>query len=154
FNDSLKYHTANGRTVYGGGGIMPDYFVPLDTTHSSSYFNELFAANCIREFAFNYTEANKERLEKMGFESFKNKFTVDDRMLSQLVAMGEREKVKANPSDLARNKSVFQIYLKAEIARRVWGNPSFYPIFNESNEVLQQAIKMFDRIPELDRRKF
>jgi len=125
FNDSLKYHTANGRTVYGGGGIMPDYFVPLDTTHSSSYFNELFAANCIREFAFNYTEANKDRLEKMGFESFKNKFSVDDKMLSQLVAMGEKEKVKANPSDLARNKSVFQIYLKAEIARRVWGNPSF-----------------------------
>jgi len=156
FNDSLKYHTANGRTVYGGGGIMPDYFVPLDTTHSSSYFNELFAANCIREFAFNYTESNKDRLEKMGFESFKNKFTVDDKMLSQLVTMGEKEKVKANPSDLARNKSVFQIYLKAEIARRVWGNPSFYPIFNESNEVLQQVIKngLFDKIPELDRSKF
>lgn len=156
FNDSLKYHTANGRTVYGGGGIMPDYFVPLDTTHSSSYFNELFAANCIREFAFNYAEGNKERFEKMGFESYKNKFAVDDKMLSQLVAMGEKEKVKSNPSDLARNKSVFQIYLKAEIARRVWGNPSFYPIFNESNEVLQQVIKnnLFDKSPELDRSKF
>ncbi len=156
FNDSLKYHTANGRTVYGGGGIMPDYFVPLDTTHSSSYFNELFAANCIREFAFNYAEGNKERFEKMGFESYKNKFAVDDKMLSQLVAMGKKEKVKSNPSDLARNKSVFQIYLKAEIARRVWGNPSFYPIFNESNEVLQQVIKnnLFDKSPELDRSKF
>ncbi len=156
FNDSLKYHTANGRTVYGGGGIMPDYFVPLDTSHSSKYFNELFAVNSIREYAFNYAEANKERLEKTGFEAFKNKFVVDDYMLSQLVAMGEREKVKANRSDLARNKSVFQIYLKAEIARRVWGNPSFYPIFNESNEVLQQVIKnnLFNRTPELDRSKF
>jgi carboxyl-terminal processing protease len=156
FNDSLKYHTANGRTVYGGGGIMPDYFVPLDTTHSSMYFNELFAANCIREFAFNYAEANKERLEKMGFETFKNKFTVDDKMLAQLVAMGEKEKVKANPSDLARNKSVFQIRLKSEIGRRAFGNSSFYPIFNESNEILQQVIKnsLFDKTPELDRSKF
>ncbi|GHN00109.1 peptidase S41 [Cytophagales bacterium WSM2-2] len=153
FNDSLKYHTLNGRTVYGGGGIMPDYFVPLDTAHSSKYFNELFAVNSIREFAFNYAEANKARLEKMTFETYKEKFVVDDTMLSQLVAMGQREKVKPNHADLARNKSVFQVYLKAEIARRVWGNPSFYPVFNESNEVLQQAIKMFDRIPELDRRK-
>ncbi|HTH54677.1 MAG TPA: S41 family peptidase, partial [Cyclobacteriaceae bacterium] len=62
FNDSLKYHTLNGRTVYGGGGIMPDYFVPMDTSHSSRYFTELFNANCIREYAFNYAEENKSRL--------------------------------------------------------------------------------------------
>jgi carboxyl-terminal processing protease len=156
FNDSLKYHTLNGRTVYGGGGIMPDYFVPLDTTHSSKYFSELFAANCIREYAFNYAEENKAQLEKMGYANYKDKFEVNDRMLSQVVAMGEREKVKANPSDLARNKSVFQIFLKAEIARRVWGNPSAYPIANENNEVLQQVIKgnLFNRMPELDRSKF
>ncbi|MBS1506949.1 MAG: S41 family peptidase [Bacteroidetes bacterium] len=153
FNDSLKYHTLNGRTVYGGGGIMPDYFVPLDTTNSSKYFNELFAANTIREFAFNYAEENKERLEKMGYTNYKDKFVVDDNLLNQLVALGEKEKVKADRKDLARNKVVFQVYLKAEIARRVWGNPSFYPIFNESNEVLQQAIKLFDRIPELNRSK-
>lgn len=156
FNDSLKYHTLNGRTVYGGGGIMPDYFVPLDTSHSSKYFNELFAVNSIREYAFNYAEENKARLEKMGFDAYRETFNVDDQMLTQLVTMGEREKVKSNWSDLKRNKKVFQIYLKGEIARRVWGNPSFYPVFNESNEVLQQVIKnnLFDRIPELDRSKF
>jgi carboxyl-terminal processing protease len=153
FNDSLKYQTLNGRTVYGGGGIMPDYFVPLDTTNSSKYFNELFAANTIREFAFNYAETNKERLEKMGYASYKEKFLIDDAILNQLVALGEKEKVKADRKDLARNKVAFQVYLKAEIARRVWGNPSFYPIFNESNEVLQQAIKLFDRIPELNHSK-
>jgi len=156
FNDSLKYHTLNGRTVYGGGGIMPDYFVPMDTSHSSRYFTELFNANCIREYAFNYAEENKSRLEKNGFASYKEKFVVDDRMLGQLVAMGEREKVKPMPADLVRNKNVFRTYLKAEIARRVWGNPSAYPILNESNEVLQQVIKnnLFNRVPELDRSKF
>lgn len=153
FNDSLKYHTLNGRTVYGGGGIMPDYFVPLDTTNTSKYFNELFAANTIREFAFNYAEENKDRLEKMGYAAYKDKFVIDDNLLNQLVSLGEKEKVKADRKDLARNKVAFQIYLKAEIARRVWGNPSFYPIFNESNEVLQQAIKLFDRIPELNHSK-
>ncbi|HTH58511.1 MAG TPA: hypothetical protein VL728_20835, partial [Cyclobacteriaceae bacterium] len=141
---------------YGGGGIMPDYFVPMDTSHSSRYFTELFNANCIREYAFNYAEENKSRLEKNGFASYKEKFVVDDRMLGQLVAMGEREKVKPMPADLVRNKNVFRTYLKAEIARRVWGNPSAYPILNESNEVLQQVIKnnLFNRVPELDRSKF
>jgi len=154
FNDSLKFHTLNGRTVYGGGGIMPDYFVPLDTTNSSKYFNELFAVNAIRELAFNYAEENKEKLEKMGYENYKKKFNVDDAILSQLVALGQKEKVKPDLKDLARNKIVFQVYLKAEIARRVWGNSAFFPIFNETNEVLQQAVKMFDRIPELNRSKF
>jgi len=154
FNDSLKFHTLNGRTVYGGGGIMPDYFVPLDTANSSKYFNELFGVNAIREYAFNYAEENKEKLEKAGFENYKKKFNVDDAMLSRLVALGQREKVNPNPKDLARNKIVFQVYLKAEIARRVWGNSAFFPIFNETNEVLEQAVKMFDRIPELNRAKF
>jgi carboxyl-terminal processing protease len=154
FNDSLKFHTLNGRPVYGGGGIMPDYFVPLDTANSSKYFNELVASNTIRELAFNYSEENKSTLEKMGYENFKNKFNVDDALLSQLVTLGQREKVKPDPKDLSRNKVVFQVYLKAEIARRVWGNAAFYPIFNETNEVLQQAIKMFDRIPELNHTKF
>jgi len=153
FNDSLKFKTTHGRTVYGGGGIMPDYFVPLDTANSSRYFNELFAANVIREFAFNYAEENKAKLEKIGYENFKNKFIVDERILSQLVALGQKEKVKPDLKDLERNKMVFQVYLKAEIARRVWGNAAFFPIFNETNEVLQQAVKMFDRIPELNRSK-
>ena len=132
---------------------MPDYFVPLDTANSSKYFNELFAVNAIREYAFNYAEENKEKLEKMGFENYKKKFNVDDAMLSQLVALGQKEKVSPNPKDLVRNKIVFQVYLKAEIARRVWGNSAFFPIFNETNEVLQQAVKLFDRIPELNRSK-
>lgn len=156
FNDSLKYHTLNGRTVYGGGGIMPDYFVPLDTSNSSKYFNALFAVNVVREFAFNYADKNKSKLEGMSYENFKKDFKVDDSMLAQLVKMGQQENVKPHPADLARNKNVFQTYLKAEIARQIWGNPSFYPIFNQSNEVLQQVIKsnLFDKTPELDRSKF
>ena len=58
-----------------------------------------------------------------------------------------------NFKDFQKNKRLFNIYIKAEVARNVWGNESFYPIFNETNEVLQQAIKLFDRIPELNRNK-
>jgi len=119
----------------------------------SRYFNELFAVNVIREFAFNYAEENKSKLTGQGFPDYLKKFEVSDGMLKQLVAMGQREKVKPDLRDLEKNKRLFQVYLKAEIARRIWGNQSFYPIFNETNEVLQQAVKMFDKVPELDRTK-
>ena len=153
FNDSLKYETLNGRSVYGGGGIMPDYFVPLDTTSSSKYFNQLYNANILREYAFTYAEQNKTQLEEKGYSSYLEKFEVNDTMLSQIVAIGVNEKINPRPNDLAKNKRLFQLYLKAEIARTVWDNQSFYPIINETNEVLQQAIKLFDRIPELNKSK-
>lgn len=154
FNDSLKYQTLNGRTVYGGGGIMPDYFVPLDTTQNSEYFSKLFNVNAPREYAFNYARANKEWIEKMGFDRYLKEFSVTDQMLAQLVSLGERGGVKPMYNDLQRHKRVFQTYLKAEIARRIWNNQGFFPVVNESNEILQEALKMFDRIPELNRSNF
>jgi carboxyl-terminal processing protease len=153
FSDSLKYKTLNGRTVYGGGGIMPDYFVPLDTTLTSHYFNELSYANVLREYSFNYGEQNGKALEKKGYKDYLQNFEVGDLMLNQVVELGKKNNVKPDLKDLNQNKKLFQVYLKAEIARRVWGNGGFFPIFNETNEVLQQAIKLFDRIPELDKRK-
>ena len=154
FNDSLKFQTLNGRTVYGGGGIMPDYFVPLDTTQNSVYFNRLFNVNAPREFAFKYSQENHQRIEEMGFEKYLKEFTVTDQMLAQMVALGERGGVKPMYNDLQLHKKIFQTYLKAEIARRIWNNEGFYPVVNESNEVLQEALKMFDKIPELNRNAF
>jgi carboxyl-terminal processing protease len=153
FNDSLKYLTVNGRSVYGGGGIMPDYFVPLDTTQNSHYLNELYTSNSIQEYSFNYSDKHKGELSKMGFKTFYKEFKITDEMLQKLVKTGEQNKVPADLKDLEKNKKVFQINLKAQIARKIWGNDGFYPIYNEENEVLQQALKLFDRIPDLNRGK-
>ncbi|MFN8886435.1 MAG: S41 family peptidase, partial [Cyclobacteriaceae bacterium] len=153
FNDSLKYKTVNGRTVYGGGGIMPDYFVPLDTTLSSKYFNELSFANVLREYCFNYAEVNAKNLQAKGFRDYLQNFLVSDVMLNQVVELGKKNNIPPDLKDLNKNKKLFQVYIKAEIARHVWDNSHFYPIFNETNEVLQQAIKLFDRIPDLNRGK-
>lgn len=153
FSDSLKYFTTNGRSVYGGGGIMPDYFVPLDTQKFSPYLNKLYFSNSIREYTFNFGETYKSDLTKMGYDKFVKEFSVSDEMLDQLVATGERNKVKADYTDLRKNKSVFQIHVKSLVARQVWGNEGYFPIINETNEILMQAIKLFDRIPELNRAK-
>jgi carboxyl-terminal processing protease len=150
-NDSLKFKTLNGRTVYGGGGIMPDYFVPLDTSINSHYLNALYSSLSIFEYAFNYAQQNKEALESNGFEYFKTKFMVSDQMINDLVTIGQRNKVKPDYKDLQRNKRIFQLHVKAQIARRVWGNDGLFPIINETNEIFLQSIKLFDRIPELNR---
>ncbi len=153
FNDSLKYLTLNGRTVYGGGGIMPDYFVPLDTTENSRYLNELYLSNSMQEYTFNYADKYKDELTRMGYEKYFRNFTITDDILHQLVKVGEGNKVPADYKDLERHKRSFRVNVKAQIARKIWNNEGFYPIYNETNEVLQQAVKLFDRIPDLDRRK-
>jgi carboxyl-terminal processing protease len=153
FNDSLKYVTQNGRTVYGGGGIMPDYFVPLDTSVYSLYLNELLKSMTVFEYTFDYANKNKSSLEKMGLETFLKSFVVTDQMLNDLVRTGQRNKVKPDYKDLKAQKELFQLQVKAQIGRKIWGNDGLYPVLNETNEVFQQAIKLFDRIPELSRTK-
>jgi len=154
FNDSLKYSTSKGRTVYGGGGIMPDYFVPLDTTTSSNYLNLLFYNNAIQEYTFTYAEDYKMELENMGYEYYYVNFVVNDDMLQDLVKIGENTGVTPDLQDLKINKPLFQLHVKAQIARKIWDNEGFYPIFNQTNEILQQALKLFDKAEELDKREF
>jgi carboxyl-terminal processing protease len=73
-------------------------------------------------------------------------------MLAELVKVGERNKVRADRRELMKKKDLFQVHIKAQIARKLWGNDGFFPVINETNEVFLNAIKMFDRIPELNRR--
>jgi carboxyl-terminal processing protease len=151
--DSLKYLTSSGRTVYGGGGIMPDYFVPLDTVLNSHYLNELYTSYALFEYAFYYAERNKSSLEQMGYEHFRSGFHVSDGMYEELMKMGARSGVKPNAKDLYAHRNLFELHLKAQIAKSVWGNDGFYPIFNETNEVLQAALELLDKAPELNRLK-
>ena len=154
FNDSLKYETLKGRTVYGGGGIMPDYFVKLDTALNSEYLNELFYSNSMQEFTFKYADENLTRLEDLGYEKYYMEFDVTDKMLHELIAYGEKTGVAPNLDDMQQHKKLFQLHIKAQIARKIWNNEGFYPIFNESNEILQQAIKLFGRAEELNKGNF
>jgi carboxyl-terminal processing protease len=149
FNDTLKFITTNGRTVYGGGGIMPDYFVPLDTSLNSHYLNELYTSTSIQEYTFNFAEVHKEELEKKGYEHYLKNFVVSEAMIQDLVKVGQRNSVKPDYRELKLKRKLFQIHIKAQIARKLWGNEGFYPVFNETNEIFLQSIKLFDRIPDL-----
>lgn len=153
FNDSLKYATNSGRVVYGGGGIMPDYFVPLDTSSTSDYLNTLFRNNAVQEYTFRYVTDHKQELDEMGYQNFYEEFRVTDSMLQSLMVVGETNGVKPRPQAIEVEKPMFLLHVKAQIARQVWDNDGFYPIYNQDNDILQQAIKLFDQADNLDRSK-
>ena len=150
FNDSLKYETSKGRTVYGGGGIMPDYFVPIDTTNAKNKFlSSLYTTNVVREYTLLYYEDNKAKLEKMDFQDFYNNFEVTDKMLDKMISMAKSEDVEFDKEEYLKAKDLLKTQTKALIARSVWGNKGSYPVFNQSNQVLQEALKLFDKAENL-----
>lgn len=149
FVDSLKYETRNGRTVYGGGGIMPDFFVPLDTAGNSSYLNKLFYSNAMREFTLKLRERNERKLEKMEFEEYQENFEITDEMLKELIKIGESVDVPFDKKGFEKSKELIKLRAKAQIARGIWGNDGFYPIINQSNEILNYALGLFNEAEKL-----
>jgi carboxyl-terminal processing protease len=149
FNDSLKYETVKGRTVYGGGGIMPDYFVPLDTSMTSSYVNRLFSSESWREFILDYLDDNKRKFEEMSFDEFYRDFEVSDAMLNSLVKTGEKYDVEFNAKDFNKSKVYLKTLLKAHMARNIYDDNAFYKVINNINEIYQQAVKLLDNADNL-----
>ena len=143
-NDSLIYKTDKGRIVYGGGGITPDFFVPLDTSQNSRYLNQLFSSNSLPEYTVTFARENSEDLLEMGFEKFRTSFEVTDAMLDDLVSLAEDNKLPLNDKEFNSSKLLLKQLIKAYIARGVWDNDGFYPIFNEQNEIFQKAIQLME----------
>ncbi|HAI75516.1 MAG TPA: peptidase S41 [Microscillaceae bacterium] len=153
-NEKLKYKTAKGRTVYGGGGIMPDVFIPLDTTINLSYLNELYNENIIREFSLNYYNDNKANLSKMTASAYIANFEVDEALLSQVLKMADKAKIKYDEKRYQSAKRYIQQHIKAWIARSVWGTDEFYTIWNQQDEIYEKALQLFEKAAALERGEF
>ena len=149
FADSLKYKTAGGRTVYGGGGIMPDVFVPIDTSETSTYLNRLITANVIGEYTLNYFQDNEKKLKKMKLKGFLNDFTVGDHMLAEVNTLAKELEVPFNEKGYGKSKNLMKLYIKAYIGRRAYGEEAFFPVINQAGEVFLEALKRFDEAEAL-----
>ncbi|PIB36392.1 peptidase S41 [Reichenbachiella sp. 5M10] len=147
--DSLKFMTSKGRVVYGGGGIVPDFYVPLDTVGNSSYLNKLFTSNSIREYALKYSEEHKDELTSMGFDAYFHTFDVTSAMLEDLVQIAKTNKIAFHTKQFRHSKELIKIYVKAQIARGIWNNNGFYPIWNQTNEIYLQALGLFAEAEEI-----
>jgi len=150
FNNSLKYKTKKGRTVYGGGGIMPDYFVPLDTTMNSAYVNKLFSTDASREYLLDYVSKNKSKFSKVSVEDYYKTFKVSDAMLMDLADFGKKNKVGFDAKDFAKSKEYLRILIKAHLGRQLYDDSAFYKVINDINEVYQQAIKLFGEADKIN----
>ncbi len=149
FNDSLKYTTPKGRVVYGGGGIMPDKFVPYDSTLNTDYYNALITSRTLREFTLTYYLQHRQELEDYTLEEYIAQFKVDQ-LLAQVRALGERQGVTFREEDFRESKKHIMAYIKAEIARSVWDDAGFYPVYNAvSNPGYIEALNLGDEAQAL-----
>lgn len=147
FADSLKHTTLRlHRTVYGGGGIMPDVFVPLGTTQYTDYHRRLVAKGIIPQFALRYVDKNRADLKAQypDAQKFIKEFTVTDEMLNNLVDAGKAEKVDFDKSQFAKSKEMLRTFVKAAIANDLFSTGAYFQIVNEQNDIYKEALSIIN----------
>jgi carboxyl-terminal processing protease len=146
FADSLKFYTLHEkRLVYGGGGIMPDHFIPLDTTHYTRLHRELVAKNAVVSQNLRYMDKNRKQLLKQypTFQRFKERFEVPQSLIDNVMREGEKQKVKPkDDEELQRTLPTLRLQLKALIARDLWDMSEYYSIFYEDSEIVKKALEL------------
>lgn len=147
FPDSLKYKTLiNKRIVFGGGGIMPDIFVPIDTSFYTDYYSDLIRNGILNQFVLEYVDKNRKHLslEYSDFVEFNTKFAVNNDLIEKLVKQAEREGLPVNRDEIELSKDRISLTLKAYIARDLWSTSEFYETINVVDRNLQKAIEVMN----------
>lgn len=143
--DSLRFVTPGGKVVYGGGGIMPDIFIPVDTNGASPYLNALFYTGTIYDYAFDYADIHREEINTYAdWSAYREQFDVTETMLNELAERAEKNGVSQDPDQLMRSRTVIQRRLKAYIARNIWNNEGFYPLWNADDRAVKQAVEVLN----------
>jgi len=143
--DSLQYKTkVLGRTVYGGGGILPDVFVPIDTSLNSVYFTDLLRRGLFNRAVLEYVDGNRPRLEQQlaDRDDFVQKHRLEQELLDGLVALGEGEDIPFVEADWNTSLPAIELRLKAILARTLFDTTAFYEVFNPINPIYQRGIEV------------
>ena len=146
FDSSQKFYTLrNHRVVYGGGGIMPDYFVPLDTTKYTKYHRLLAAKNIIMNAYLKYVDANRTTLKGLykSFDTFNKNYVVPQSLLDTIIAEGKKEKVEPkDKAELTATIPYIKVQLKALVARDLWDMNEYYRVWNEQSDIVNKAVQL------------
>lgn len=154
FPDSLQYQTLKSkRIVYGGGGIMPDVFVPLDTTIYTDFHRDLLAKGVLNQYPINYLDKHRKELTSRykNVEQFVESFTVTDEMLADLLKMGEAEKVKYNEEQYQKSRNLIALQVKALVARDMFDTAAYFRIMNPENPSFVKAMAIIHDDAEYNR---
>jgi carboxyl-terminal processing protease len=142
FADSLKYTTKSGRIVYGGGGIMPDFFVPVDTSGNSEYFNSVLRKGLIYSFAYSYADEHRETLSKFTRADEFDNYLDNKNVLEEFIKHAALKGIPRDNEGLKASANIIKTQLKAYIARNIIGEEGFYPIIQKIDNTLIRAIEI------------
>ena len=145
-SDSLKYYTLRKhRVVYGGGGIMPDYFVPLDTTKYTKMHRQLSAKSIVINHSLKFIDAHRKELKSLykDFDKFLATYEVPSSLIDGIIAEGKKEKIEPkDEAELIQTKKYLALQLKALVARDIWDMSQYFQVWNETNEIVQRAVQL------------
>ncbi|MBR6093065.1 MAG: S41 family peptidase [Bacteroidales bacterium] len=142
FADSLKYITPGGKVVYGGGGIMPDIYVPLKQDSTEYFFNKIVNASVVFQYAFDYSDAHRDEILKYGDENnFDKSFRFTDKMWNDIMKEAKDKKITGTDEQIAVAKEKTPQLFKAYVARNVFGDEAFYPLYRQMDEILQETMR-------------
>lgn len=145
FPDSLSAKTLlNKRIVFGGGGIMPDIFVPLDTTNYSEFYRDIIQSGVFNRFALTYVDQNRSQLKLKypAIQKYKSDFIITGDILENLLSFALEEGIEPREGDLDRSGKMIKTQLKALIARDLWDTSEYFEIVNQEDQAFQTAVKI------------
>lgn len=154
FADSLKYQTlVLERTVYGGGGIMPDIFIPLDTTRFTDFHRKIVAQGVMNKIVVQYIDDNRTDLQKQykNFDKFDKKFIIKEDFLEQIKTAAKAEAIEVDDEEYEISKDLIALQIKALIARDIWSMNEYYRVMDAENDALQRAIQILQTDNEYDK---
>jgi carboxyl-terminal processing protease len=141
--DSIQYKTPGGKIVYGGGGIIPDVFVPLDTSGRTHYLSKLFYSGVMNDFAFAYADKEREKLNNYKTViNFEKQFSISDALIKEFIVYAEKNKINRNDKEEKLSEGIIKTQLKALIARNIWKNEGYFQILQVEDKVILKAIDL------------
>jgi carboxyl-terminal processing protease len=141
-NDTMKYFTRRGRTVYGGGGITPDIFVPLDTLGYSNYYKKIY--NLVYQYAFDYADKNRDELSKLKKGKDFVQYLDKKGILNDFVSYAGKKGVPADQKGVEQSGKIIETQLIAYITRNIIGEEGFYSVISRIDDTFQEAVKALD----------
>lgn len=143
---SQMFTTAHGRIVYGGGGIVPDIFVPRDTSGVTAYYNDVKNAGLLQQFAFNYSSENRSSLSKMkDYKQFLRMAPSDDVLIDMFADFAAHDGITPRWYYINLSRNAIVTELKALIARDIFGSQAYYPIHNRNDKTVEQALRALNK---------
>ena len=146
FPDSLKFKTDGGRTVYGGGGIMPDLFIPVDTAYNSKLYTNLVRKGALNRFTTDYALKHRDEIKAQygDFDNYNKDFVVGQDLVDGLKKAAEEAKVEWNEEQFNRSEKFLLLQIKALIARNVWETQEYYRVMASTDPGIQKATKILN----------